>query len=268
MTTGWNTLLAAERRKVTTTKMVWVLTLVAVALSTVNVIPTVLLASGTISGGIETLGEGQLLNPAFIATVLSQAGSAAMFALILGIIAMTGEYRHMTITSTFLAEPRRGRVVAAKMAVYAALGAAMAVVVVAVVAGATYATLLPFEHAPMTVSMVARVLLGAVIGLALYAILGVSIGSLLRNQVGAIIAAVVWVLLLEPIISGFFPSVGKWLPGGALNAAMDVGLRAEFTGGFTEADSLPVWAAIGILLAYAVVFAIVASRTTIRRDIT
>jgi ABC-type transport system involved in multi-copper enzyme maturation permease subunit len=247
--TGWGALLAAEWRKVTTTKMVWVLTLVAVALSTVNVVPTVLLASGTISGGVETIGEGQLQNPAFITTVLSQAGTGALFALILGVIAMTGEYRHMTITSTFLAEPRRGRVVTAKMVLYAGLGAAMAVVVVLAVAVATYATLLPFDHTPLTAAMVGRVFVGAVIGMALYAILGVSIGALIRSQVAAIIAVVVWVLLLEAIVSALLPAVAKWLPGGALSAAMDVGMR-------------------GLLLVYAVVFAAIASRTTIRRDIT
>lgn len=266
--TGWGALLAAEWRKVTTTKMVWVLTLVAVALSTVNVVPTVLLASGTISGGVETIGEGQLQNPAFITTVLSQAGTGALFALILGVIAMTGEYRHMTITSTFLAEPRRGRVVTAKMVLYAGLGAAMAVVVVLAVAVATYATLLPFDHTPLTAAMVGRVFVGAVIGMALYAILGVSIGALIRSQVAAIIAVVVWVLLLEAIVSALLPAVAKWLPGGALSAAMDVGMRADMTGSFTTADVLPGWAAIGLLLVYAVVFAAIASRTTIRRDIT
>ena len=227
--TGWGALLGAEWRKVTTTKMVWVLTLVAVALSTVNVVPTVLLASGTIPGAAESIGEGQLQNPEFITTVLSQAGTGALFALILGVIAMTGEYRHMTITATFLAEPRRGRVVAAKMALYAVLGAAMAVVVVAGVAVATYATLLPFDHTPLTPAMVGRVFVGAVIGMALYAVLGVSIGALIRSQVTAIIAVVVY----GGLIFGFVPRSGVSWEGHLFGAiaglafAMLVGQRPD-----------------------------------------
>lgn len=267
MSADWGALLTAEWRKVATTKMVWILTLVAVALATASVVPSVLVASGTIPSQGTSI-EGQLLNPDFVVTLLSNVGVAAMFALILGVIAMTSEYRHMTITATFLAEPRRGRVVTAKMAVYAALGAVVAVVVVAAVAVATFATMLPFDHAPLTASMVGKVLLGAVIGFALYAVLGVSVGALLRNQIAAIIAVVVWTLLLEPLIGGFFPVVAKWLPGGALNSAMGVALQADFSGSFSAADTLPVWGAVGLLLLYAVVFAAVASRTTIRRDIT
>ncbi len=264
--TGWRALLASEWRKVATTKMAWVLTLVAVALSAVNAVPLILTASGTIPGA--TIGTDLLTDPAFITTVLAQASSAAMFALILGVVAMTGEYRHMTITATFLAEPRRGRVIAAKMVLYGAIGALMAIVVVAAVTVTVVVALIPFDHAPVTAEAVGRVLVGAVIGLILYAVLGVSIGALLRSQVGAIITVVLWVLLLEPIVGVLLPSVQKWLPGGALGSAMDVGLRAEMTGTLTAADTLPVWAAIAVLLGYAVVFAAVAARTAVRRDIT
>ncbi len=270
MSGGWGALAAAEWRKVATTKMVWILTFVAVALAAATTVPSVLVASGTIPSG--NAGgpslEGQLLNPDYLVTLLASAASGAMFALILGVIAMTSEYRHMTITATFLAEPRRNRVVVAKMAVFAVLGAVMAVVVVAAVAIAVFVTMIPFDHAPLTASIVGQVLLGAVIGFALYAILGVSVGALLRNQIAAIIVVVVWTLIVEQLIAGFFPVVGKWLPSGALNSAMDVGLTADFSGGVTATNNLPVWGGIALLLAYAAVFAIVASLTTTRRDIT
>jgi hypothetical protein len=261
-------LMASEWRKVTTTKMLWVLALVAVAYSSVNVITLVLVASGTIPGVPETGEPSLLLQPEYITTLLAQVGTAATFVLILGIIAMTGEYRHMTITSTFLATPRRGRVLTAKMALYAALGAAIAIVTMAVVTAVAVVVLTRFDHAPVTAAMVGQVLLGALIGLTLYAVVGVSLGALIRSQIAAIIIALVWVLLLEALVGFAFPSVGKWLPGGALNAAMSVTVATDPTGGLTQADRLPAWGGAVVLLGYALVFAVLASRTTLRRDIT
>src|SRR3712207_171782 len=58
---------------------------------------------------------------------LSQAANANILFLILGIIGMTQEYRHRTATPTFLTEPRRGRVVVAKLLAYAAASVVFAV---------------------------------------------------------------------------------------------------------------------------------------------
>jgi ABC-type transport system involved in multi-copper enzyme maturation permease subunit len=262
--------LSAEWRKVTTTRLAWVLIAVSMVYSVVQVATLVLIASPGLMDGFagEGSGESMLLDPEYITTLLSQTGTASTFVLLLGIIAMTGEFRHMTITTTFLATPRRGRVLVAKMLLFAVIGVAVAVLTLVTVLVSTLIALIPFDHAPVTAGGVATVLLGAAIGLALFAVLGVSLGSVITNQVAAIVAALLWVLLVEPLIGLAFPDVGRWLPGGALNAAMDVGLRADFTGGMTSADPLPPWAGMAVLLGYAIVLAAIGSRTTLRRDIT
>lgn len=258
--------LESEWRKVTTTKLAWVLVIVAMVYSVAQVGTLVLLASGLLP---EIPGQESLLqDPAYITTLLSQTGTAATFVLLLGIIAMTGEFRHMTITSTFLATPRRGRVLVGKMLLFGAIGVGVAVLALAAVLVTTIVALLPFDHAPVTASAVLSVLVGAAIGLALYAVLGVSLGSVITNQVAAIVVALLWVLLIEPLLGLAFPDVARWLPGGALNSAMDVGLRADLTGTLTAAEPLPAWAGMAVLLGYAVVLAVVGSRTTMRRDIT
>ena len=61
-----------------------------------------------------------------------QATNATVLFLILGIIGMTQEYRHRTATPTFLTEPRRWRVVAAKLVAYALVAVPFALVVLAV----------------------------------------------------------------------------------------------------------------------------------------
>jgi hypothetical protein len=262
--------LASEWRKVMTTKMLWGLILVALAFSCVNVVTLALVAGGTIPGVPGTDGESMLLDPDYMTTLLAQVGTAATFVLILGVIAMTGEYRHMTITSTFLSTPRRGRVLGIKMGLYGILGAIIAVISMAAVLVVATATLvvMSLDHAPITASAVGSVLAGAVIGFTLYAVLGVSLGALIKNQVAAIITALVWVLLVEAILGLLLPSLAKWLPGGALNSAMAVAVRADPTGGLTQADRLPPWGGALVLLGYAVIFAAIASRTTMRRDIT
>jgi hypothetical protein len=49
---------------------------------------------------------------------------------------------------------------------------------------------------------------------------------------------------------------------------MDIGLQEDLTGFVTAANPLPPWAGMLVLLGYAVVFGAIASRTTLRRDIT
>ena len=213
MTGTWAPLLRSEWRKVITTKMLWVLALIGIAYSCVNAVTLSLVASGLFPG--VPMGEdgSMLLDPDYITTLLAQVGTAATFVLILGIIAVTGEYRHMTITSTFLSTPRRGRVLTAKMVLYGFLGALIAVVTMAAVTVVLAITLLRLDHAPITASSILTVALGALVGFTLYAVLGVSLGALIRSQIAAIILALVWVLLLEALVGLAFPSVAKWLPG-------------------------------------------------------
>ena len=254
---------ASEWRKVTTTKLLWILVLASIAFNGLQVALLVLVAPGTVtdSTGLQPLDE-----PAYITYVLAVAGGASLFALILGIIGMTGEYRHMTITSTLLASPRRGRMLLGKGVSYALIGAVVAVAnVIAVTAMTAIAlSLAPGPHAAIDPTEVGKVLFGVTLGLAIYAVLGMSIGALIKNQVGAIVLAVVWVLLLEPLLGLFLPDVAKWLPGSALSATMSVSTTADLS----STDLLPVWGGALLLIAYAVVLATLASFTTVRRDIT
>src|SRR5215216_5682423 len=68
-----------------------------------------------------------------LADVISVLSIAPVFTLILGILIVTWEYRHGTITQTFLATPRRERVLGAKFVVALVSGVLLAVLCVAVV---------------------------------------------------------------------------------------------------------------------------------------
>lgn len=263
---GLGRLVAAEWQKVSTTKLMWVLAVLAIAYSCIQAVLLLLLSAGLMSelGGSEDL----LRDPAFLTTSLGQAATAATFVLILGVIGMTGEFRHMTITTTFLVSPTRWPVLVAKGLLYGILGAAIGALTIACVLVSMLVVLIGFDHAPITPGMVLPILAGGIIGVAMYAVLGVSLGSLITNQVGAIVAALIWMLLVEALVMLAFPSVAPWLPGGALGSAMSVGMQADLSGGFAATESLPPWAGILVVLAYAAVFGLLASRTTLRRNIT
>jgi ABC-2 type transport system permease protein len=55
-------------------------------------------------------------------SLLSNIGIAGLFMLILGVVGAAGEYRHGTITSTFLVAPDRCRVVVGKAIAYGLAG--------------------------------------------------------------------------------------------------------------------------------------------------
>lgn len=65
--------------------------------------------------------------------VIRLAAIADVFALLLGVVIVGGEQSHGTITQTFLVEPVRERVLAAKGLVAAGLGALLAVAAAVVV---------------------------------------------------------------------------------------------------------------------------------------
>ena len=60
--------------------------------------------------------------------VMAAASSGGVMLLLIGILVMAGEFRHVTATATFLITPERRRVVAAKIAAAAIVGACVGVV--------------------------------------------------------------------------------------------------------------------------------------------
>ena len=243
----------SEWLKVTSTRMWWVLIAAGVFLVGLNVVSIVL-----ISGQLDVPA---LDSPLAMRQLWSTLGSASVIALMLGIVSITGEFRHLTITDSFLTEPRRSRFLLAKGAVQAVLGILLAVVSAGVGLVLALALLPLQEHAPIDFWQVSQVIAGAALCYALYALLGLAIGSLITNQVVAILVTLLWVVLVESLVVGLLPQIGKWLPGGAAASILQS----------TTIDGdnlLPVWAGVVVLFAYAAVIGAIALRTTLRRDIT
>ena len=229
--------------------------------------PWLLLAAGPllVVAGITGLVEsgGNVHDPGTQRAALAHTGLAAIFTLIFGILAVAGEYRHSTISGTYLSSPRRGRVIAAKLTVYAVTGAAAGLVC----SGAALAAAAAWwaergGHLQLSAADTWLTLLGGVAANGALAAIGVGLGALIRNPAAAIAAALAWFALIEGIAGQLLgSSLARWLPFYASEALGRSNLSAT-------SRLLPQWGGGLMLLAYAAVFATAAVFTTLRRDVT
>jgi ABC-2 type transport system permease protein len=181
-------------------------------------------------------------------------------ALLLGILGMAGEFRHQTVTQTFLVTPDRGRVVAAKLVAYPLAGITLALSILAFTAAVATAWLAAKGITPsLPDARLGRVLLGAVLAAGLCGLVGVGVAALVRNQVAALVGVAVWVLLVEGLLMSLLntPSLGKWLPSAAAAALTNPG-----------GAQLSRLAGTLVLAGYALALALIGTRLVVRRDIT
>lgn len=194
---------------------------------------------------------------------------AYLFAMVLGVLVMAGENRHQTLTPTFLATPRRARVVLAKMA-STAVFAALYGVVALLTSTALAATIFAARGYDVDVlgNGTPRALGLAVLGTAVWGLVGLGLGTLIRNQVAALLVGIGVALLVDPLAS-FLLNLADWggevarfLPSQASSAiveASDAGFGFEY---------LPWWGGVLVLLAYGSLFAGLGAFLTLRRDVT
>lgn len=194
-------------------------------------------------------------------------GFATIIAAVLGVIGVTGEYRHLTATPTFLSVPKRGTVIASKIVVYLVTGLAIGVICMA---AASALAVIWLNARGFDIDLGAestvRIIVGGIIGSAIYGVVGVGVGALLRNQVAAVVGLVIYLFLVENIISSI-PKVQAaypYLPGGAMTALTQTSDVNAQVSGYTLLDP---WVGGLLLLAYGLVFAFVGARLTVRRDI-
>jgi hypothetical protein len=187
-----------------------------------------------------------------------QVGTRAgmLFAALAGALAITAEIRYGTIRPTFLVEPKRSPVLAAKLAVGAVTGLAYGLLAEGLMA--TFAAIafslrgIPNE---LTGADYVRILLGGAAAAALWAVLGVGLGALVRNQVATLVGLCAWMFLVESVSEGFVPGAAKLMPGGA-------GLSLA---GNEHKVSLGIAALL--LVAYTTAVAAGGWVTTLRRDV-
>src|SRR4030095_12462775 len=213
-------LIRAELTKLATTRLIYGLAAAMAAFAVLTVAANILDRQG--APPLSTYSLPMLVGGPV--TLLSGA------ALLLGILGMAGEFRHQTVTQTFLVTPDRGRVVAAKLVAYPLAGIALALVILAFTAAVATGWLAAKGITPSLLDArhgraLGHVLLGAVLAAGLCGLVGVGVAALVRNQVAALAGVAVWVLLVEGLLMSLLnaPSLGKWLPSAAAAALTNPG---------------------------------------------
>jgi hypothetical protein len=253
----------SEFLKLFTTRMWWGLLLGTVGLVALNVVPSALFAGQSFGPGIPTTPP--LEDIAGVTAVYGSGyQSGFLMALVLGVIIGAVDLRHRTATQTYLATPKRGRVVVGKMIVGAGAGLLYGIVAqLATVVVAAPVILARGASLRLTDDQVLRSLLLGVPGIAVWAIIGVALGTLLRNQVAAILVALFYVFVGDFLISGLLSlaemeGAASYTPNNASTAVVE---------GFTAFELLSWWAGLLVLLGYAVVVAFLGWIVGRRRDI-
>jgi hypothetical protein len=193
--------------------------------------------------------------------VLDASGPATIVALLLGIIVVTSEFRHGTITPSLLVTPRRERLLAAKLLTGGAGGAILAVIAFAAVA-VTAVIWLGLLDVPLELGDAGKAAGRGLVAAALAGILGAAIGGVVHAQVAALVGTLVWMFVAEPLVWGL---LGLLDLDGAANYAP---VAALFSIAGTDDESLQFAGAAGMTLVWIAVAAALALLRTSRRDIT
>ena len=266
----------AEFVKLLTTKLWWILLIVLLAYVAFTAGIVGLAFSGSLPepGGSPDPSAPQIPAEVLPPIIYSVAHSIGyVFPLLLGTLAVTGEFRHQTLTPTFLATPKRGRVLAAKLVVMAIFGALYGVVALIGAVGTGAAVLSINGTTGLDDSdhwlMFARI----VLAMALWAIIGVGVGALIPNQVAAIVVVLAFTQFIEPIlrtiagIVDWVADVGNYLPGAAGDTLAGASIFTALAGPGAD-PALEWWHGGLLLLAYALVATIVGYLVSWRRDVT
>ena len=264
--------ITSEFRKFFTTRMWWGMAIGVFVSGAALAAVFALVVPGSRSGpggrgGPPAPGLG---DPTTVTTVYTAGLSVAyLLTLTIGVMSIGSEYRHMTITSTFLATPKRVHVMVAKVTSLLGIGVFYGLVFLlgSVGVGATTIAIKGYPPIPEA-GTITRTLALSLLVLGLWALIGLGVGILIPNQVAAILIAVGAAWIVEPLLA-FGLSFASWgrpivpyLPSeatsamvGQINANPNVAL-------------LSWWAGALVLVAFAAVLAGIGSLLTVRRDVT
>jgi hypothetical protein len=164
-------------------------------------------AAMAIAAGAASEPLENVLGPLVVTGLLS-----ALVLLSLGVLSTAGEWSHGTVQTTFLLEPRRGRVLAAKAVAVGLMGA----VIAAVATGISALVLAGLEPNASWDGGSRAMLMVAVAGGA-FALIGAGVGAAIGNTAGALTGIYLLNLGVLPVLQTVKPALADKIdPGNAV----------------------------------------------------
>jgi ABC-2 type transport system permease protein len=201
-------------------------------------------------------------------TYTSGVSFGYLFTLCIGVLVIGSEYRHKTLSVTFLAVPKRVKVMLAKVVAILGIGGLYGVLFLVAALGVG-GTILATQGLPAfpEAGQLARTLLLLLLVLGLWGLIGLGAGILIPNQVAALLIMIGLAWMVEPVLglvlsfTSWGAPVAQFFPSQATQAMLS---GAHLPGTFL----LSWWAGALVLVAYAAVMAGIGSLLTIFRDVT
>ena len=209
-------------------------------------------------------------DPVQVADSVYTGGLSIGYLLLLtvGVMQIGSEYRHHTVTGTFLAVPRRTTAMLAKVVALLVIGAFYGVISLVGSVSVGAITLAARGQDAFPSGEVARTLALSLLVLGLWALIGLGVGILIPNQVAALLIGVGVAWIVEPVAGIALRAwtfgrehVSPYLPTEATNAVVNA---------VTQSPSdvrLSWWAGALTLAAWAAVLSGVGILLTTRRDV-
>lgn len=259
--------LRAELRRIATTKLWWIVLICIFVLSAgYAALPAAVALLQSRSG----VASSPFADPGIIRSIYNGGNVLSrILAMVVGIVAIGSEYRYGTVASSYLAMPRRVRMLLGKAGALLIFGVIYGIVSVA--AGILVA--IPFVIASngsllFDQPAIWRSIILGVCSIALWTMIGMGIGILIKNMLVALLVGIILGFLVEPVVSVVF-FVNRWdqllnlMPTGATNAMLQITSPVLFA----AQHPTPWWLAGLILTAWCLLPALVGMLSAVRRDV-
>ena len=239
-----------ELLKLGTIRGPWILTFMALVLTALLGLQLMFKAGRNGAPSIGTVGAEL--------RVLDVMGRGPLIALVIGVLIMTTEFRHQTVSASLLQSPRRTELIIAKAVTAILVGllqGSAALIIVLVIGGTSGAIRIALINGDIILHAV-----GLSLTYPLYALIGVGIGALLTgNQPLAVVLPVLWLGWLETFtLSSLGREFPAWSIGGTAMALQNAG---------NMPGVLPIWMGASVLLGYAIVIMLIGAIRVFYADI-
>src|SRR3954452_17713893 len=189
-------------------------------------------AAMAIAAGTSSEVLDSVLGPLVVTGMLS-----ALVLVSLGVLSTAGEWSHGSVQTTFLLEPRRGRVMAAKAGAVALMGA-----VIALVAASLSALLLVVMEPSASWDGAGRAVVMVAVAGATFALIGAGVGAALGNTPGALTGIYLLDLGVLPVLQTVKPEIADKIDPG--NAILEL---AQGTHQALSVAILAVWVGVALI---------------------